>query len=96
MMSVNATVMVFSEEKLVFLKEKSSRVYSTLPYFVAKMVMEVLPTFILPLILSLLTYFAMGLGINFFQFFVFYFVIVLEVMTGMGFGYIIATICSDS
>lgn len=61
MLSVMSTVMVFSEEKLVFAKEKRERVYKTLPYFLAKIVMEMPSTFILPLLLVVLTYHAMGL-----------------------------------
>lgn len=62
MMSMSSSLIIFPEERPVFLKEENSHLYNVRAYFVGRTLVE-LPFFVLtPLIWSLITYFAVGLN----------------------------------
>ncbi len=60
--SVLPCVLTFPAEKVVFLKEKGSKLYSQGPYFLSKFIIEVIPSFFFCSITSLIVYWMVGLN----------------------------------
>lgn len=58
-------LMVFQQERPVFLREQANKMYSVLPYFVAKNIMDIPILLITPLLTALINYFAFGLFLSF-------------------------------
>jgi hypothetical protein len=53
-------LLVFQQERPVFLRESANKMYTVLPYFIAKNIVDMPFNFITPLITSLIVYFAFG------------------------------------
>lgn len=55
------SILVFIDERAIFLREQASRMYDIMPYYVAKDLIELPSNLLLPLIFSL---FYLGMGTN--------------------------------
>jgi len=60
MSALQMSILVFPEERAVFMREQASSLYDVAPYFFAKILAELPFSIIDPLILSLITYWAIG------------------------------------
>lgn len=76
--STLTTLTVFSQERLIFVKERANGYYSPITYFSAKVVFDILPLRILPpIILGAIIYPMVGLNASWESFFKFILVLVL-------------------
>lgn len=62
MSALNPVLLTFAEERIVFLKEVNSKLYSTFPYYVGKSLPELLPTILVPLLTGVIQYWMIGLN----------------------------------
>lgn len=60
--SLNAVILSFPAERLVFLKEENSKYYSTLAYLTGKLSLEYLIISIIPWVSTLICYFMVDLN----------------------------------
>jgi len=65
------SILVFIEERPLFLREQASRMYSVVPYYIAKDLIELPVSIFLPLLFSFF-YFGMGTDVTMAQFGNFY------------------------
>ena len=90
-----ATVMEFQKERAVFIREKTSKLYTIGPYYFSKIVLELPLLLLLPFLENLMTFFAIGYSSVDYNFFRFYLVYVLTVQVGTAMGYFISC-CFDN
>jgi ABC-type multidrug transport system permease subunit len=60
MNSLLPSVLVFIDERPVFLREQSNQMYGVVPYCITKMIVELPILIITPLLMTLVVYFAVG------------------------------------
>lgn len=60
--AVQSIILIFPDERPVFLREVNNNMYSVSPYFFAKVVAELPPSIITPVIYGSIVYFAIGLS----------------------------------
>jgi ATP-binding cassette subfamily G (WHITE) protein 2 len=65
MIAIQNVILIFPDERPVFLREQANKMYSVLPYFIAKNIMDIPVLLITPLSTSLINYFAFGLYLSF-------------------------------
>ena len=94
--NVNATILVFQDERPVFLREYAKQMYGVPAYYLAKVIMEMPMMIFLPLLNALIIYFGVGLTITASQFFIFYLVNILVAMCASSFGYFVSSIFSSA
>jgi ABC-type multidrug transport system permease subunit len=85
---VQTVIVIFPDERPVFVREYSSKMYSSLAYFISKMVTE-LPTVLINSTVSVLVYY-FSCNLNYeeaIRFFTHYLYIMLLLWSGNGFGY---------
>lgn len=63
--AVQGVILVFPDERPVFLKEVNNNFYSPAPYFFAKIFAELPMSVITPFLFGSISYFAIGLNTNF-------------------------------
>ena len=80
-------LLVFQQERNVFLREYANRMYSVLPYYIAKTIIDMPFNFITPMFTSLIVYFAFGFINTFSQFALFYVVLTAINICAQGLGY---------
>lgn len=95
MASLSPVTLVFPAEKEVFLKEENSRLYSVLPYFLSRNIIELPYLVVLPLIFNCIIYWMVGQASTAEQFFLFTFVSLLVGFAGGSLGLLIGSIVSD-
>ena len=91
MMSIIPVTLVFPRERMVFLKEESTKLYSTFTFFISRTIIELPFTFIVPMLTSLILYWMVGLENSAGNFFTFYFALFLIVLAGSSLGLLIGS-----
>ena len=86
------TVLVFQNERPVFLREQANQLYDITPYFATKNILELPVSLFVPLVIQLLPYWSCGFVHSPAIFFKMYFVMVLVGQCGIGLG----LLCSAS
>ena len=87
--------LTFPTERKVLLKEQSAKLYSTLPYFVSKSIVEIPISTIIPLLQSLLMYWFVGLSNTASQFFIYYLIAFLLSINGASLGLMVGSLAHD-
>jgi hypothetical protein len=72
-----AEVLIFHEERPVFLRELANKMYVVSAYYLAKVMAEFPFLILTPLLLQILIYFGIGLTVTVGKFFYFYLVLFL-------------------
>lgn len=92
MMNMMGVVTVFCDERPVFLREQANKMYGVLPYFMSKALIDMPAIIIMPFVLTLMIYFAIGLAATFSQFFSFYGIMLLIVLSATSIGYFLGSL----
>jgi len=95
MSTVQGTLMSFPQERDVFLKENSSRLYGVVPYFLAKNLPEIPFQLISPTISAIILYHACGLRDDGGHFLWFIIINILISLSGVSFGFMISCAIND-
>ena len=69
--------------------------YSSTPYFLAKVIIDLPLSIISPLIFSSMVYFVIGLSNTMYQFGIFYLTVLLIVQAGSSLGYLVSTLFNN-
>ncbi len=93
--SLSPVTLVFPTEKEVFLKQENARLYSVLPYFLSRNIVELPYLFILPIIICSILYWMVGQASTAQQFFLFFFISMLVSFAGESLGLLIGSIVID-
>lgn len=96
MLNLMGTVITFQEERALFLRENADKMYNLLPYYLAKIIVEIPLLCVTPMIFSIIVYFKTGLTITAWQFFYYYLTILLAAQCSASFGYLISSIFKSS
>ena len=88
--------LVFPQERPIFLKEENSRLYSVLPYFLSRSVIEIPYIVLVPFIANTILYFMMGLSQTAEQYFIFYLITFLVNLSGSSLGLLLGSIVQDA
>jgi len=86
MLALFGTIIIFEQERHVFLRELGDKTYSTLPYFISKSLIEIPYSFIFPILTSSLIYFAVGFEAEFLRFLFFAFTLCVLVVCSASLG----------
>ena len=92
MLNLMGTVLVFTEERPVFLREQSNKMYGVVPYFLSKVVIELPPMILAPLLLLAIVYFGIGFENSAENFFSMYGALFCIVLSATSFGYFLSSI----
>ena len=95
-MSIVPVTLVFPRERMVFLKEESTKLYSTFTFFMSRTIIELPFTIIIPMLTSLITYWMIGLESNAAVFFTFYLTLFLVVLAGSSLGLLIGSMFENT
>lgn len=96
MSAVQNVILMFPDERIVFLREQASAMYSPTAYFIAKVLSEIPGFIIFPSIFVLISYFGLELNTNEpSHFFVFFGVAILLVVATSAFGLVIGAAIAD-
>lgn len=87
--------LTFPKERDVFLKEESSKMYTTTAYFISRNIIEIPYAFIFPMLQSLIAYWFVGLSNTATQFFIFFFILYLLCFNGMSLGLLLGSVVKD-
>jgi len=87
------TVMEFQKERLVFVREKTSKLYGTNVYYLSKIIVELPLLLFIPLIETSIAYH--GVGYRKGAFFGIYCINILSVQVGSGLGYLFSSLFND-
>jgi ATP-binding cassette, subfamily G (WHITE), eye pigment precursor transporter len=96
MLALVPVEIVFPQERSVFLKEESAKLYTTSAYFMSRNVIEVPYSIIFPLLQTLIMYWFVGLSSTAAQFFTFYLICYLISFSGMSLGLMLGSMVSDA
>eukprot|EP00762_Andalucia_godoyi_P005691 ANDGO_06467.mRNA.1 Protein white len=88
--AITGVVFVFPKEKRVFLKEQRSNLYSTLMYYIAKVLSDLPFQVSLSLLFSTIVYFMIGFQVNAAKFFIFAAAMQMLTQVSAAMGYIIS------
>ncbi len=91
-----ATIIIFQDERPVFLREQANKMYYVTPYYMSKVVMDLPFVIVTPLLSTIILYFGVGFERTAGQFFYFYLVLFLVVMNASSFGYLCSSIFSKA
>jgi ABC-type multidrug transport system permease subunit len=64
MQNLMGTILVFQQERPVFLREQANKMYSVTAYYLAKILIETPILALTPMIFALIVYFGIGLTIT--------------------------------
>ena len=96
MMSALAPLsLVFPTERSVFLKEESSKMYSTCTYFLSRNIVELPASVVFPLLQTLIMYWFVGLSSTATQFFIHYLVAYFMTINGISLGLMLGSMILD-
>ena len=87
--------LVFPTERSVFLKEESSKLYTTFTYFLSRNIVELPTSIIFPLIQVLIMYWFVGLANTASQFFIHYLIAYLMTLNGISLGLALGSMILD-
>lgn len=96
MMSLTSITLVFPRERVVFLKEEGSKLYSTFTFFLSRNIIELPFLILIPMVLTLILYWMVGLEETAEQFFVFYFAVFLINFAGSSLGLFLGSVAKDA
>ncbi|KAA1070223.1 hypothetical protein PGT21_004356 [Puccinia graminis f. sp. tritici] len=89
-------ITIFSEERILFMRERSNNYYSPLSYFLSKTILDIIPLRILPpFILSCIIYYPVGLVPTLEQFWKFVLVLIAFNLVSFGLVLFISLVCDD-
>ena len=88
-----ATVMEFQKERSVFIRERTSNLYSTASYYFSKLIIELPLLLVLPQLENCITF--SGIGYRQEAFDKFFLVYILTVQVGTSLGYLISCCFND-
>jgi len=86
------TVIVFQDEKPVFVRERASGMYEIWVYAMTKWIAELPIALISPFIFNLIMYFSIGFDDKFTEFFQVYLILALMVQSSTAIGYFLSSI----
>jgi len=92
MMNLMGTVLTFSDERPVFLREQANQTYGVVPYYFSKLILEMPIIIITPLLLNSIVYFGIGFEDDAGNFFRFYLAMLCLVISATSFGYFLSSI----
>ena len=92
----NGTILVFQDERPVFLREQANKMYSVTAYYLAKIAIEVPILIVLPMIFEIIVYFGVGFGRTTEQFFLFYAILLLLSISASSLGYFVSSIFTNA
>lgn len=96
MTSIQDVLLMFPDERAVFLREQTTAMYSPSAYFIGKVLSELPGFFIFPTGFLIITYFGTELNLNdASHYFIFYFTAILLVMAASGFSLIMGAAIGD-
>eukprot|EP00343_Euplotes_focardii_P008173 CAMPEP_0205821666 /NCGR_PEP_ID=MMETSP0206-20130828/8763_1 /ASSEMBLY_ACC=CAM_ASM_000279 /TAXON_ID=36767 /ORGANISM="Euplotes focardii, Strain TN1" /LENGTH=699 /DNA_ID=CAMNT_0053117321 /DNA_START=14 /DNA_END=2113 /DNA_ORIENTATION=+ len=96
MFNVQGVILVFPDERPVFIREHSGKMYDTTIYYIAKILSEVPLTLINGTLYSVVLYWAVGLNTDSFgRFIVFWLYTILLMWSAMGMGFAGGVLVSD-
>lgn len=93
--AIQNVILIFPEERPVFLREVNNNMYNVTPYFWAKIFSELPYCICLPVIFGSITYFSIGLNNTAEQFFLFLVTLILIFNASTGYAMVIATTFSN-
>mmetsp|Transcript_108596 Transcript_108596/g.150161 ORF Transcript_108596/g.150161 Transcript_108596/m.150161 type:complete len:172 (-) Transcript_108596:271-786(-) len=93
--AIQNVILIFPEERPVFLREVNNNMYNVTPYFWAKIFSELPYCICLPVIFGSITYFSIGLNSTAEQFFLFLVSLILIFNASTGYAMVIATTFSN-
>ena len=96
MFSLSPAILVFPTERTIFLKEESSKMYSTFTFFLSRNIIELPFLIFIPLIYSLILYWMIGLTSTAGQFFTFYLTSALISLCGNSLGLFMGSLSSNA
>lgn len=96
MLSYITVVLIFPDERKVFLREQANKTYSVGAYYISKIVTELPIQILAPLLYSLIIYFAIGFRLTAEAFFVFLLILVLLSLNGYTLGILLGASFNDS
>jgi ABC-type multidrug transport system permease subunit len=94
--SLTPVTLLFPQERNIFLKEESAKLYGVTPYFLSRNTVEIPYALIFPALQSLILYWFVGLSSSPGQFFTFFFIIYLMNFNGMSLGLLIGSMVKDA
>lgn len=86
------TILVFQDERPVFLREYSNQMYGVPAYYMGKVIVDTPMIIIQPLINAVIVYFGIGLTITAYQFFYFYLITFLVSFMAATYGFLISAL----
>ncbi|CDW76556.1 abc transporter family protein [Stylonychia lemnae] len=92
MMNMMSCLLIFQEERPIFLREQANKIYNVGPYFLAKVSLELPAQIITPMLWTVIIYFGCGFALTAGQFFYFYLILLLLVLCASSFGYFLSSI----
>jgi ATP-binding cassette, subfamily G (WHITE), eye pigment precursor transporter len=95
-MALTPVALTFPQERNVFIKEESAKMYGATAYFMSKNTVEIPYALIFPALQSLIIYWFVGLSSTPGQFFTFYLILLLGNFSGMSMGLLAGSIANDS
>lgn len=94
--AIQNIILIFPDERPVFLREVNNNMYSVSSYFSAKVVSELPAAIIIPVIFGCIVYFAVGLStVHNYTFVLFLGIIILQYLCAGSYALIISSIFSD-
>lgn len=92
MMNLMGCILIFQEERPVFLREQANKMYNVGPYFISKVGIEFPIQMFTPMVWWIVTYFGVGLTITAGRFFMAYLINFMLVICASSFGYFLSSI----
>ena len=89
------SILVFIEERPIFLREQAGRMYGVLPYYLAKDIIELPINIVLPLLFSLF-YIGMGTEVTMIQFIFFYAIQIMVSLSTAAYGQVIGSLFDNA
>jgi len=96
MLAMGPIAIVFPQERDVFLKEQSAKLYGVGSYFISRNLIELPYSLIFPVIQSPIYYWMVGLNPTVGQFFTFFLILYLISFIGGSLGLLFGSLCDDA
>lgn len=93
--AIQNVILIFPDERPVFLREVNNNMYKTAPYFWAKIISELPFSILTPVLFGVIVYYAIGYNPNADNFMMFLFILILIYNASSGYSLIISASFSD-
>lgn len=94
--AVQNVILIFPDEKPVFLREVNNNMYDVGPYFWGKVISELPVSFLLPTIFGSMIYYAIGFNTEYpYKFALFLAILIILYNAASGYAFVIGTLVSD-